>query len=77
MGFTTHRRLPPGKDFSFYSTLGYRVENSWDIVLYYDSYRFEESNNVAVTDGVTTVLVSRPKSPQDQIGLKVQHTFDR
>ena len=74
-GFTTNPRLRPGKDFSFYGTLGYRVKTNWDIVAYYDSYRFKESNTVAVTDGVSTFVVLQPKSKQDQIGLNVRHTF--
>ena len=74
LGFTSDPHLRPRGDFSFYGTLGYRI-NSWDIMGYYDSYRFKTSNVVAVNNGVTVFNVFQPKSRQDQVGLKVQHNF--
>ena len=74
LGFTSNPHLRPRGDFSFFGTLGYRV-NSWDIMAYYDSYRFKQSNTVAVNNGVTVFGVFQPKSRQDQLGLKVQHNF--
>jgi hypothetical protein len=74
IGFTTNPRLRPRGDFSLYGTLGYRIQ-SWDIIAYYDSYRFKKSNVVAVTDGVTTSGFFQPKSKQDQIGMKAQLNF--
>lgn len=75
LGFSSNPRLRPRGNFSFYGTLGYRI-NSWDIMGYYDSYRFKQSNTVAVTDGTGTTFVAfQPKSRQDVVGMKVQHNF--
>jgi hypothetical protein len=76
LGFTTNPHLRPGKDWSLYGTLGYRVNANWDILAYYDSFRFKQSNIVAVVDGAGNSFGAfQPKSRQDQLGLKVQHTF--
>ena len=75
IGFTSNPRLRPRGDFSFYGTLGYRVNPAWDVMAYYDSYRFKQSNTVAVTDGISPFTVFQPKSRQDVVGLKVQHNF--
>ena len=55
-------RLKPGKDFSFYATLGYRVNPAWDVYAYYDSYRFKESNTVAVPFPGGTATFIQPES---------------
>ena len=76
VGFTTNPHLRPGRDWSLYGTLGYRVNNDWDILAYYDSYRFKKSKFVAVQDGAgNNFVVFQPESKQDQIGLKIQRTF--
>lgn len=74
-GFDQNPRLKPGKDFSFYATLGYRANPSWDVMAYYDSYRFKESNHVAVTSGGALFEVFQPKSEMDVFGLKLQYNF--
>lgn len=75
LGLTTNPRLRPGRDFSLFANLGYRVSPGWDIIAYYDSYRFKQSNTVAVTDGTNLFGIFQPKSKQDQIGMKVQKNF--
>jgi hypothetical protein len=75
IGFQTNPRLRPRGDFSLYGSLGYRVSPGWDIIGYYDSYRFKQSNTVAVTDGTSLFTVFQPKSRQDVVGMKVQHNF--
>jgi hypothetical protein len=75
IGFTSNPRLRPRGDWSFYGTLGYRVSPGWDVMAYYDSYRFKKSNTVVVSDGTTLFEVFQPKSRQDTVGLKVQHNF--
>jgi hypothetical protein len=75
MGAVDNPRLRPGKDFSFYATLGYRVNPSWDVYAYYDGYRFKESNTVAVAFPGGTLGFIQPESRQDVLGMKVQHNF--
>jgi hypothetical protein len=75
LGFTSNPRLRPRGDFSFYATLGYRVNAGWDVMAYYDSYRFKQSNTVAVNNGTTVFGVFQPKSRQDVVGMKVMHNF--
>jgi hypothetical protein len=75
LGFQTNPRLRPRGTFSLYGSLGYRMSPSWDIIAYYDSYRFKQSNIVAVTDGTSVFNVFQPKSRQDTVGMKVQHNF--
>ena len=75
LGFRTNPRLRPRGTFSLYGSLGYRVNPSWDVIGYYDSFRFNQSNTVAVTNGTSLFNVFQPKSRQDVVGLKVQHNF--
>lgn len=76
IGATSNPHLRPGRDFSFYGTLGYRVNADWDVLAYYDSYRFKQSNIVSLVDGAgNTAGAFQPKSRQDQLGLKIQRTF--
>jgi len=74
-GFNENPRLRPEGDFSFYGTIGYRVNSSWDVMAYYDSYRFKQSDDVVTSNATTLVRVFQPKSRQDVVGLKVQHNF--
>jgi hypothetical protein len=74
-GFRQNPRLRPKGDFSFYGTLGYRVTPAWDVMAFYDSYRFKQSNTVVVSNSTSLVQVFQPKSRQDVVGLKVQHNF--
>ena len=75
IGFNENPRLRPGKDFSFYGTVGYRMSPAWDVVMYYDSYRFKQSNSVAVTSGGAGFIVFQPESKMDVLGVKLQHHF--
>ena len=74
-GFNQNPRLRPGKSVSLYASAGYRVNPAWDVIAYYDSYRFKESNHVAVTGGGFLFDVFQPKSQQDVIGMKIQYNF--
>ncbi len=75
IGFGQNPRLRPKGDFSFYTTLGYRISPAWDVMAFYDGYRFKQSNTVAVTSGGGMASVWQPKSQQDVFGMKVQHNF--
>ncbi|HYH43857.1 MAG TPA: hypothetical protein VD867_17950, partial [Burkholderiales bacterium] len=72
LGATSNPRLNPGKSVSVYGNLGYRVNPSWDVYLYYDGYRFKESDPVFVA-GVGAFV--QPESKQDLIGMKMQYNF--
>jgi hypothetical protein len=75
IGATDNPRLRPGKAVSLYGTLGYRVNPRWDVIAYYDSYRFKESNVVAVPfPGVIQGFI-QPESKMDVFGMKIQHNF--
>lgn len=75
VGFTSNPRLRPRGDFSFYGTLGYRFTPRWDVIAYYDSYRFKESDIVTVTDSTGVFGFRQPRSRQDLVGVKLQHNF--
>jgi hypothetical protein len=75
IGFQQNPRLRPDGQFSLFGTLGYRVNGGWDVMAYYDSYRFKQSNTVFVSNGSVVAGFFQPKSRQDVIGLKVQHNF--
>ena len=74
-GFDQNPRIRPGKDLSLYATVGYRVNPAWDVIAYYDSYRFKESNHIAVTNGGTLFDVFQPESKMDLFGMKIQYNF--
>jgi len=74
IGFSSNPRLRPGRDFSLYGSLGYRVNPNWDVIGYYDSYRFKQSNSVIVA-GAPGIVAFQPESKQDVLGMKIQHNF--
>jgi hypothetical protein len=75
LGASGNPRLRPGKDFSFYGSIGYRANMNWDVIAYYDSYRFKQSNTVAVPFGGATLAAFQPESRMDIFGMKVQYNF--
>jgi len=72
IGGLNNPRLKPGKDVSMYGTLGYRFNPRWDVIGYYDGYRFKESNVVSVVPFGGFI---QPESKMDLFGVKVQHNF--
>jgi len=79
IGFDQNPDLKPGKDVSLYAQLGYRLNNRWDLIGYYDSYRFSQSDSVRVTairffPGTNFSLI-QPRSSMDAFGVKLQYTF--
>lgn len=75
IGFDQNPELRPGNDLSLYGELAYRFNQNWDLVGYYDSFRFRQSNSPTVTGGGLTFNVFQPKSNMDVVGLKLQYTF--
>ncbi len=82
MGYTSNPILKPGKDISLYAQLGYRISARWDVVAYYDSWRFKQSPKVTATstteicNGILCVYdIWQPKSNMDAFGLRVMYSF--
>ena len=75
LGAVDNPRLRPGKDISFYATAGWRFNQNWDVIAYYDSYRFKESNVVAVQFPGAIGTFVQPESRMDVFGLKVQYNI--
>ena len=77
-GFDQNPTLHPGKEISGYAQLGYRFDRLNDLILYYEGYRFSQSNTVFLTSqfapGVT-FFAFQPKSVMTIIGLKYQYHF--
>lgn len=75
LGATGNPRLKPGKDVSLYAKLGYRVNPSWDVIAYYDSFRFKQSNVVAVPFPGGTAGFVQPESKMDVFGMSINYNF--
>lgn len=75
IGASANPRLRPGKEVSLYGNIGYRVNPQWDVIAYYESYRFKESNVVAVPFPGGTLGFFQPESRMDVFGMKIQHNF--
>ncbi len=75
MGFSSNPILQPGKDISLYAQLGYRISARWDVVAYYDSWRFKQSPKVTVTDNQGSWYIWQPKSSMDAYGLRVMYSL--
>lgn len=74
-GFNSNPKLSPGKNVSLYAELAYRTGKYWDIVGYYDSWRFKQSEPVYVTSGGTLYSIVQPESSMDTFGLKALYSF--
>ena len=75
VGGLNNPKLRPGKEPSLYGSLGYRFNPKWDVIAYYDSFRFKASNTVAVALPAATGFFFQPESKMDIFGVKVQHNF--
>lgn len=51
LGVDNNPALHPGDSDTFSLHLGYRLNQNWNLVMYYDGYSFKESNNVQLTLG--------------------------
>ena len=74
-GYYSNPIITPGKDFSLYAELGYRISERWDVIGYYDSWRFKRSNTVSSDDSTGTWLIWQPKSSMDTFGLRAMYSF--
>ena len=75
-GYTTNPALSPKGAVSGYAELGYRINATFDVVGYYDSWRFRRSANVTVQDSSGILWnVWQPKSSMDALGAKLLVSF--
>ncbi len=74
-GFNSNPQLAPGKSISLYAELAYRTGNYWDIVGYYDSWRFTQSEPVYATSGGSLYSIVQPQSSMNTFGLKALYSF--
>jgi hypothetical protein len=74
-GYDSNPQLSPGKRFSLYAELAYRPGRSWDIVGYYDSWRFSQSDAVTATSGGSLYSIVQPQSSMNTFGLKAMYSF--
>jgi hypothetical protein len=72
IGFSQNPILKPRAAASLYATLGYRMSPTWDVIGYYDSFRFKASEAVDAGGGFS---VFQPKSDMDVVGVKLQYNF--
>ena len=74
-GYTSNPILTPGKKLSLYAEFGYRINNRWDVVGYYDSWRFKRSNTVFSTRDGMLYGIYQPESSMDAYGLRAMFSF--
>lgn len=75
-GYTSNPSISPKGALSGYAEFGYRINARFDVLGYYDSWRFRRSANVVVVDGSSTVWnVWQPKSSMDALGVKLLVSF--
>ena len=71
--------LQPGRKPSAFANLqfdfGSGRQDRFGVALYYDSYRFSESDPELLTYGGSTVLVVQPRSHMDVYGLRLSYYF--
>jgi hypothetical protein len=89
IGFNANPYLEPEGALSLYADAGYRFNRRWSLTGYYDSYRFNESNETQrlinpEIQGCTGVApdpaggcrLFQPQSRQDSFGLRLQYSFE-
>jgi len=78
-GYTTNPSLSPKGAVSGYAEFGYRINTRFDVVGYYDSWRFAQSANVTTNKPSdppgTYWLIYQPKSNMDALGAKLLISF--
>ena len=76
MGYTSNPTISPKGAVSGYAELGYRINARFDVVGYYDSWRFRRSADVIATDTAGTAWgIYQPKSSMDALGIKLLVSF--
>jgi hypothetical protein len=75
-GFTSNPSLSPKGAVSGYAEFGYRINARFDVLGYYDSWRFGRSDNVSATNAAgASYWIWQPKSNMDALGIKLLVSF--
>lgn len=75
-GYTSNPSVSPKGALSGYAEIGYRINARFDVMGYYDSWRFGRSDNVtAINTTGTTYSIWQPKSNMDALGAKLLVSF--
>ncbi len=79
LGYTSNPPLSPKGRVSGYTEVGYRINARFDVVGYYDSWRFGRSDDVRAnkpTDPAGAYwLIYQPRSSMDALGVKLLVSF--
>jgi hypothetical protein len=79
MGYTSNPALSPKGAVSGYAEIGYRINPRFDVLGYYDSWRFGRSADVRTNKPSDTAgmywLIYQPKSNMDALGIKLLVSF--
>lgn len=78
LGFDQNETLHPKGNLSGYAQLGYRFQQRWSLIGYYEGYRFGESSPVTTTSAAfpgTKFVIFQPASKVDSLGVKLQYEF--
>ncbi len=74
--YTSNPYITPNGAVSGYMELGYRINTKFDLVGYYDSWRFRQSASVIAADTAGNPWgISQPKSNMDALGAKLLISF--
>lgn len=76
IGFDSNPILRPGREISPFGSVGYRLTPTWQVVGYYDGFRFSRSasvqaNEVAMGLGPTTLV--QPATTMSIIGVRIEY----
>lgn len=74
-GVTLQPGLKPAAFANVQFDFGAGRHNRFNVALYYDSFRFSESDPELLVDGGTTYLVVQPRSDMDVYGLRFGYYF--
>ncbi|MBI5179479.1 MAG: hypothetical protein HZA04_09520 [Nitrospinae bacterium] len=75
LGTNTDPVLEPGKNMSYYASLGYRFASPFIAQVTYEGYRFPESPKVPVTINGVAARVYQPESRMDIVVFSVGYIF--
>ncbi|MDO8990331.1 MAG: hypothetical protein Q7U91_11945 [Sideroxyarcus sp.] len=79
LGYTTNPAISPGRAASGYAEIGYRINPRFDVLGYYDSWRFKRSEDVRANKPGdlpgTYWLIHQPESKMDAVGIKLLVSF--
>jgi hypothetical protein len=76
IGFDQNPALKPGKSVSVFAQAGYRFQQHCALIGCRDSFRFSQSNVVALTSiGVPQGLFVQPASDLYVVGLKLEYSL--